>query len=148
MTKFFRLRNVLLVGGTFAVVTFMYLSDPNGGALSTMLVAQLATPIIAVLFAHMARKALFDYMDLKSVYLKAKETSIGAAIIFIGVCLIIFALLGLFGNQVKAQNVTTYIPAQAQIYVPMLREEQQTLWVSHPKLNYSHLSLSTKAALA
>lgn len=139
LLKHLRLRNFILVGGTLLVVLFMYLSDPNGGALTTMLVAQLATPVIAVWFAHLARKALFDYADMLQIYNKAKETAVGAAIIFASMCAIIFALLGLFGNQVKAQDVKTYIPIQARTYLPIVRSEQQTHWVSHPKLSTSQV---------
>ena len=132
--KFLRPRNYLLVGGTLLIMSFLWFSDPNGGALTATLAAQLATPVVAVWFAHLARKALFDYIDLGELVTKARESAVGAAIIFASVCAVIFALLGLFGNQVRAQNVTTYIPQQAYTYLPTLRAEQQALWVSHPKL--------------
>lgn len=133
MRQFFRPRNYILIGGTALVVLFMIWSDPNGGALTTVMAGQLATPVIAVWFAHLARKALFDYIDMKTLYEKAKETSIGAAISFASICLLVFALLGLFGGQVRAESVTTYIPKQAYVYVPMLQAEQTAHWVSHPK---------------
>lgn len=136
MSKYFRFRNVILIGGTLLILLFMSLSDPNGGALTTVLAAQLATPVIAVWFAHLARKALFDYIDMKELYVKAKESAVGAAIAFASMCLIIFALLGLFGGQVKAQDVTTYIPEQAKIHLVTVRDEQKTHWVTHPKPIY------------
>lgn len=132
--KIFSFRNNILVGGSLLVMLFMFWSDPNGGALTTTFAAQLATPLLAVLFAHLARKALFDYIDLKEVYLKAKESSLGAAITFASICLLLFALLGLFGNQVRAQDVKSYIPNQAYVHLPTLKAEQQALWVDHPKL--------------
>lgn len=138
--KFLRPRNYLLVGGTLLIMGFLWLSDPNGGALTATLAAQLATPVIAVWFAHLARKALFDYIDLGDLATKARESSVGAAIIFASVCAVMFALLGLFGNQVRAQNVATYIPQQAYTYLPTLRAEQQALWVSHPKLGILQVS--------
>lgn len=131
--KFLRPRNYLLVGGTLLVMTFLWFSDPNGGALTATLAAQLATPVIAVWFAHLARKALFDYADMLDLYNKAKESAVGAAIIFASMCAIMFALLGLFGNQVRAQDVKTYIPVQAYNHLPTLRAEHEALWVSHPK---------------
>jgi hypothetical protein len=112
---------------------FMYYTDTSGGGMTATLAAQLATPVISVWFAHLARKALFDYADLKEIYDKAKETSIGAAIIFASMCLVVFALLGLFGQQVRAEPVTTYIPKQAITYIPTLRNEQQAYWSEHPK---------------
>lgn len=99
--KHLRFRNFLLIGGTLLVTVFLLLSDPNGGALTVTLAAQLATPVIAVWFAHLARKALFDYVDMRELIVKAKETSVGAAIIFGSICLIVFALLNLFGGQVR-----------------------------------------------
>lgn len=131
--NFLRHRNYTLIGGSILVLLFMIFSDPNGGAITTVTIASLGTPIIAVWFAHLARKALFDYADMLDLYNRAKESALGAAIAFASMCLIIFALLGLFGNQVRAQDVNTYVPAQAQIYLPILRNEQNTLWVSHPK---------------
>lgn len=133
MKQSFRQRNYILIGGTLLVMFFLWYSDPNGGALTTTLAAQLATPVIAVWFAHIARKALFDYADMKQLYDKAKETGLGAAIIFASMCAILFGLLGLFGNQVKAQDVTTYIPKQAVVHLPTLRSEQITYWSVHPK---------------
>lgn len=131
--KFLRPRNLLLGGGTLLIMGFLWFSDPNGGALTATLAAQLATPVVAVWFAHLARKALFDYIDLGELVAKARESSVGAAIIFASTCAVIFALLGLFGNQVRAQSVTTYIPEQARTHLPTLRAEQQALWVQHPK---------------
>ena len=100
--KHLRFRNFFLVGGTIIVSAFLVYSDPNGGALTATLASQLATPIIAVWFAHLARKALFDYVDLGELIEKARESAVGAAIIFSSICLIIYGLLGLFGGQVRA----------------------------------------------
>jgi hypothetical protein len=136
MKKYLRFRHFLMVGGTLFVMVFMYLTDPNGGALTTMLAAQLATPIVAVWFAHLARKALFDYLDMAELLEKAKESSIGAAICFASICVVIFALLGLFGNQVHAQSVETYIPEQAYKHLPTLKTEQENFWGSHPKRGF------------
>lgn len=101
MKKYFRLRNYTLFGGTLLVMLFMWWSDPNGGALTATLAAQLATPVIAVWFSHLARKALFDYLNLEVLYNKAKESSTSAAIVFAAICIVIYGLLGLFGAQVK-----------------------------------------------
>lgn len=100
--KHLRFRNFFLAGGTLIVMAFLMYSDPNGGAITATLAAQLATPIVAVWFAHLARKALFDYVDMYELIQKAKESSVGAAVIFGSICLIIYGLLGLFGGQVRA----------------------------------------------
>lgn len=133
MKKYLRKRNYFLVGGSFVVLLFNYLTDPNGGALTVTWLAQLASPVVAVWFAYLARVALFDYLDLEELYLKAKETAIGSAVIFLAVCVVVFGLLGLFGNQAKADTVSTYIPTAAYQLLPTVVEEQKRLWPNHPK---------------
>lgn len=128
-----RFRHLFMIGGSFIVMVYLFLSDPNGGNLTIPFVAKLATPIIAVWFAHLARKALFDYVDLYTLFRKARETATGAGLTFLGLCIVIYGLLGLFGSQVYAQDVKTYIPAQAAQHLPTLRSEQQQLWRDHPK---------------
>lgn len=131
--RFLRFRHLFMIGGTTLVMLYLFFTDPNGGNLTIPFLAKLATPVIAVWFAHLARKALFDYIDLSQLYYKAKQSTVGAGLLFLGICIVIFGLLGLFGSQVYAQDVKTYIPTQAFTYLPVLKAEQQTLWVDHPK---------------
>ena len=131
--RFLRFRHLFMIGGTLLVMAYLFYTDPNGGNLTVPFIAKLATPVIAVWFAHLARKALFDYTDMSALYYKAKQSTVGAGLLFLGVCLVIFGLLGLFGSQVYAQDVKTYIPTQAFTYLPALKAEQQALWVDHPK---------------
>lgn len=128
-----RSRNYWLVGGSIIVLLFNYLTDPNGGALTVVWLAQLASPVVAVWFSYLARHALFDYLDLEVLYNKARETATGSAIVFAGVCIVVFGLLGLFGTNAKAQDVTSYIPVKAYTLLPTVKEEQQRLWPTHPK---------------
>ncbi len=133
--EWFRKRNLVLIGGSLLVIMFLYHTDPNDGALTLSFLQQLTTPIVAVWFAYAARKALFDYVDMEELYAKAKDSATGAGIAFLGICVVFFALLGLFGTA-KAAEVDTYIPAKASLYLPTLKAEQQTLWVDHPKNIY------------
>lgn len=133
MKNLFRFRNLFTIGGTFIIIVYLYLSDPNGGDLTLPFIAKLATPVVAVFFAHWARKALFDYLDMGQLYKKAKETATGAGLAFLGLCIVIFGLLSLFGSQVYAQDVRTYIPEQAVQHLPTLKQEQVTYWTNHPK---------------
>ena len=134
MKEYFRFRNVFTLGGTIIIMIYLYISDPNGGDLTLPFLAKLATPVIAVFFAHWARKALFDYLDMGQLLKKARETATGAGLAFLGICIVIFGLLGLFGSQVYAQDVQSYIPQKAYMHVPTLVEEQATYWSTHPKL--------------
>lgn len=134
MKEWFRFRNIFTLGGTIIIVLYLYFSDPNGGDLTIPFLAKLATPIVAVFFAHWARKALFDYLNMGELYKKAQSTATGAGLAFLGICIVIFGLLGLFGSQVYAQDIKTYIPPQAFQHLPTLVKEQNTLWPEHPKL--------------
>lgn len=133
MKELFRFRNLVTLGGTLVVMFYIWFSDPNGGDLTVPFIAKLATPIVAVFFAHWARKALFDYLNMGELYQKAMNTATGAGLVFLGVCIVIFGLLGLFGSQVYAKDVRTYIPDQAAIYFPVLIQEQGEIWPDHPK---------------
>lgn len=128
-----RQRNYYLVGGSLLVLLFLFFSDPNGGAMTAVFVGQLMTPVLAVWFSYLARTALFDYLDMEELYLKAKESATGSGMVFIGICIVVFGLLGLFGSAARAQDVHTYIPDKAKIYMPIVKAEQLKLWPDHPK---------------
>lgn len=133
MSKWLRFRHWFMMGGSAIVVFYLYYSDPNNGELLLPFLGNLAVPIIAVWFAHLARKALFDYVDAYVLYKKAKETATGAAIAFTGICIVIYGLLGLFGSNAHAQDVHTYVPEQAIEYLYVVKSEQERLWIDHPK---------------
>jgi hypothetical protein len=133
MRKYLRSRNYYLVGGSLLVLLASFFTDPNGGALTLTWLLQLTTPIVAVWFSYLARHALFDYLDMEELLLKARESAVGSAIAFAGVCIVVFGLLGLFGASARAQDVNTYIPDKARIYMPVVKAEQYRLWPDHPK---------------
>jgi hypothetical protein len=135
MKEHLRFRNVFMIGGTIIVMLYLFISDPNGGNMTIPFLAKLATPIVAVWFAHLARRALFDYADMEALMKKARETATGAGLTFLGLCLIIYGLLSLFGSQVYAQPVSTYIPQQAQEHLATVQVEKDKLWATHPKLH-------------
>lgn len=128
-----RFRNVFMVGGSIIILAYLLYSDPSEGSLTLTFLAQLATPVIAVLFAHLARKALFDYLDMGTLYEKAKESATGSGLTFAGICIVIAALLGMFGSKVYAQSVTTYVPPAAIAQMPVLKQEASTYYPEHPK---------------
>jgi len=92
-------------------------------------IGALASPVIAVWFAHLARKALFDYIDMATLHKKAKETATGAALTFVGICIVIYGLLGLFGSKVFGQE----LPTNAYTYLPTVQIEKNLYWSDHPK---------------
>lgn len=139
--RWFRLRPLGLGVGSALVLLYLYLTDPNNGALLPAFMGQLATPVLAVWFAFLMRKVLLDYVNVEELYSKLKETSVGSGIGFLGVCLVMFALLGLFGGQVRAEpiSVNTYIPVQAKEHIATVRKEQVDHWPTAPFLGNSQV---------
>lgn len=137
MKPFFNFRNYALIALTFALLTFKFGTDPTAGAITYEFLIYLTTPILVVLFAHWLRKLLFPYVDMGDLYDKAKTTAIGSAITFLGMCLFVMAIYGLFGPSARAQDVTSYIPAQAKIHLPTVQSEAATYWPDLPKKHIS-----------
>ena len=73
--RWLRLRPWGLGIGSLGVLLYLYLTDPNSGALLPAFMGQLATPILAVWFALVMRKVLMDYVRVEELYNKLKETS-------------------------------------------------------------------------
>lgn len=130
-----RFRHLFLVGGSAIVLAALYLTDPDHGITTGMLVLSLVTPLLAVLFAHFSRKAMHDYpeADARALFRKAGEHPIGAGLALIALSIVAYGLLALFGSIARAQDVRTYIPPQADYYRLTLKVEQLKNWREHPK---------------
>ncbi len=129
-----RFRNLFLILGSALVLAALFFTDPDKGLSTAMLLQALVVPVLAVGIAHLARKALFDYLDLGETIRKACETSEGSSRVVLAICIVLAALLVLFGGQVHAAplDVKSYIPANAQTYAPALKAEQERFWGDHP----------------
>mgnify|MGYP000016938674 CR=1 FL=1 len=124
-----RFRHKFMIFGSAAVLAALYLTDPDQGIGTGMILLSLVTPILALAFAHAARKALFDYpeADMRTLLKKCLESPTGAGLAFLGLCLVLYGTLGLFGKSAHAA-----IPPNAAIYAPMLKTEQIRFWADHP----------------
>jgi hypothetical protein len=89
--------------------------------------------MVAVAFAHLARKALADYpeADMQTLFRRAREHPIGAGLALVALSIVISALLALFGGNARA-NVVSQLPTQAATYLPLLKAEQTARWPDHP----------------
>lgn len=125
-----RRRHSILLGGSVAVLVTLLATDPARGVTTGLLVMSTAVGLLAVLFAHLARKALHDYpeADMRKLFGKAGEHPIGAGLALIALAIVSSALLGLFGRAAHAAE----IPPQALPYLPTLRAEVQAQWPAHP----------------
>lgn len=129
-----RKRVVLVWGGSLAVIAGLWWTDPDGGASTRIWLLGLASTILAVTFAYLARKGLFDYdgADMGELARKARETPLGAAIVYASICAVFITLLLIFAGQARAQDVRTHVPAAALQLLPTLRAEQRAHWPDHP----------------
>lgn len=129
-----RFRFLFLAGGSALVMAALLATDPDGGISTGMLLLSLVVPLLAVAFAHLARKALFDYpeADLQSLFRKAGESPTGSGLALVAVAIVLAALLGLFGKSAHAADVSTYIPTAAAQHQATMRAEHLTHWPDHP----------------
>lgn len=130
-----RYRTLFLVGGSLFVLAALWMTDPDHGVTTGMLVLSLVTPVLAVWFAHLARKALHDYpeADAQKLFRKASEDPVGAGLALIAIAIVVYGLLGLFGSVAKAQDVRTYIPPAAEQYRATMSTEKAQFWADHPQ---------------
>lgn len=89
-------------------------TDPSRGVSTGLLLMSLASGIVAVLFAHLARKALHDYIaaDMEQLFKRAGEHPIGAGLALIALALVSSALLGLFGRAAHASEIPPARPSR------------------------------------
>ena len=150
--KFWRFRNTLLVIGSAIVLAALLSTDPDNGLSTGMMVLGAASPLIAVAFAHLVRKGLFDYKeaDLQALFKKAGENSIGAGLALVAVALVLSALLGLFGRGAHAAqpDVRTYIPTQAELLRAPLAKEFSQSWPDHPRREYVPAAMEQESCLS
>jgi hypothetical protein len=130
-----RFRYLFLLGGSAVVLGALLATDPDKGVTTGMLLLSLVTPLLAVGFVHLARKALHDYpeADARRLFGKAGEHPIGAGLALIALAIVAYGLMGLFGGLARAQDVRTYIPAAAEAHRATFRAEQARHWPDHPR---------------
>ena len=130
-----RFRHLFLIGGSALVLAALYLTDPDKGITTGMLLLSLVAPILAVGFSHLARKALHDYpeADARRLFKKASEDPVGSGLALIALAIVTYGLLALFGSAARAQDVRTYIPKAAETYRLTLKAEQAQNWPDHPR---------------
>lgn len=129
-----RFRTIFTLGGSLAVLAALYFTDPDHGLGTGMILLGLVTPVIAVAFAHLARKALFDYpeADMQRLFRESLKSPTGSGLALLAMALVLYGMLGLFGKSAHASpDVRSYIPTQAVAFAPLLRDEQRRFWPDH-----------------
>ncbi len=127
-----RFRHKFIVGGSAVALLALLVTDPSQGVSTALLLLGIVVGLVAVLFAHLARKALFDYLDMEQLYRRANDTPTGSGLVFLGVCLVIAALLMLFGPAARAGT----IPARAHALLPQVAGAINQHWPDIPAREY------------
>lgn len=125
-----RYRYILIVLVPLLVVAGLLLTDPDKGLTTGMFLMALNVGFLAVAAAHVSRKGLFDYLDMQQLAEDSK-TMPGRGLVFLGVCVVLAALLGLFGRAANAA-----VPPQAHQYLPVLSAELGRVWPGVPDRAY------------
>jgi hypothetical protein len=140
MPPYRRLRHWFILGGSAAVVAALYLTDPDRGLSTSMLLLSLVTPLLAVLFAHLSRKAMHDYpeADARRLFARAAEHPIGAGLALVALAIVVAALLGLFGRSAHAApaDPARHIPPRALALLPTVAAETAAHWPDVPSVAY------------
>jgi len=128
-----RFRYRFIVGGTVVVIAALLLTDPDRGLSTGVLLLSLATGLIAVLLAHLARKALHDYpeADMRTLFAKAGQSPVGAGLALVALSIVVSALLGLFAGRAHAQH-----DPRAEPFAQTIRAELAAHWPDLPWPHY------------
>ncbi len=95
-----RFRHVFMGIGSILVIISLFLSDPSVGFIAQLpvgsgtigLLLGLVVSILYIALVHLARKGLFDYLDLEKFFIKAYETPQGAGLALIAVAVAMVAI--------------------------------------------------------
>ncbi len=82
--------------------------------------------IYAIPIAHLLRRSYFERLNLQDFAERAGQTPEGAGRVFLGVCLVLAAIILSLSNAAIASD----LPANALRYLPLLQEEKTAHWPS------------------
>ena len=118
-----RFRNIYLVAVLAAVLVGLFLTDPLGGSVTGAWLLGAARFVVGVGLVFTGWKALADYKaaDGEALHLVASQSPTGAGLalvyrglVFVALAIIFWAVAG----NASAQDVRTYMPAQAPQHLP------------------------------
>lgn len=129
-----RTRHTVLLGGSVALLVALLATDPDKGVTTGIMLMSLASGLLAVLCAHIGRKALHDYpeADARRLFARAGEHPIGAGLALVALAIVMFGLLMVFAPRAQAAGV----PPQAEPLLPVLQAEIRQAWPDHPMPHY------------
>lgn len=130
-----RHRTVFVIFAAVLALGLRIFTDPDNGIFKTLaFLIGLSEAFVVVALVHWARKAYLDYgrdTDMRTLF---KLASPGQALIAIAVMFLAFALI--FSSRANAQDLRTYVPPQAEQYMPTLKAEVKQFFPDVPKAGY------------
>ena len=95
-----RFRHIFLTLGSVLTLLVLFLSDPDLGFISNLpfgagtltILVVLVSSVLYIGLLHLARKALFDYLDLAEFFRKAIQTPEGSGLALIAVAIAMVAI--------------------------------------------------------
>lgn len=130
----FRFRYIYLFAVLAAVLAGLVLTDPLGGSVTAAWLLSAARFVVGVGLLYTGWKALADYpeADGRRLHDAASETPTGAGLALVYRGLVFVALAIVFHTVAGAQDVRSYIPAQAPQHLPTLAALQRQHWPAMP----------------
>lgn len=132
-----RFRHLFMALGSALALAALYLADPLGGAVTSSWLIGSARFVFGVALVFFGFRALSDYpeADGQKLHQVAAPDPVGAglALVYRGLCFVALAIIfsAVAGNA-NAQDVRSYIPAQAPQHLPTLKTLQLKHWPSMP----------------
>lgn len=83
-------RDIYRASALLAMLIYLYMTDSSGFGVVTYMICIM---FVISLVAHFVRRIIFPYLDMNVIACKAGETSMGAAVVFAGICFIIGSLI-------------------------------------------------------
>jgi len=114
------------------VLGWLFWTDPDRGAATRDMLQNLAAVGLGLTCAHVVRKSFLPYIKLETFVRKALENPIGAGLVVLGVLLFTAVAAMLFGARAHAEDLRTFVPANAYTYAPTLKTEQREVWPADP----------------
>lgn len=115
-----------------AALAFTSLLSPEGWRDPVVKIVAISWSAIFVALSHSARTALFDYARVSQAWTKALESSVGAGLAFLGICLLTAMLFLGMVSLAKADTV----PANAYVLAPIAVQEIDDYWPEIPRRSY------------
>lgn len=111
-----------------AVIAWFGWTDPDGGAETLVRLQWLLWITVVAGPVYLLRRALMDQARSRDAYRKAMESSTGAGLVFLGLCIVTGLLFLAVGGRANASE----IPVNAKQHLPTLMSEQFKHWPSMP----------------